>query len=422
MIELFLGPLGSGNIYQTLLSFVLLMIMFMFLPKLMLMQILYKIKSSVEVFKENADTSEETFLEGVNKVPTDELKESLEPMKSMVTSQPTSLDPAGVVKKLEMVLDTTEEKIGGYIDQVASDKSDEEKQNLKMGFKGVYGTYQMFVIMRHFEKLTEETQNLQIGNMLEMMMPLYKELSEAQMKATEAFVNEVPIGDSIGPMIAAKFMKNDEIDEVADDIVMGQNKYKDNNLFVMKSKGPGGRLGKYGNAVDNILEERDIDKVITVDAGMRYEGEETGNIVDGIGVMMGGPGVEKFKIEEKATEKDVPMIGVIVKQSGAQASKPMHNKIYKSSKEAQTRIKNIVENDDGENYLVIGVGNSIGVGNTEESTKDIPEKLTEYWKEQEEESTSYIGLMKMFSVGIQNQTNNQLDPQTTFEYFRSFLR
>ena len=42
-------------------------------------------------------------------------------------------------------------------------------------------------------------------------------IAEGELKGTEAFVNGWPIGDSIGPLVAASFMDNGK--EIAEDIV-----------------------------------------------------------------------------------------------------------------------------------------------------------------------------------------------------------
>lgn len=373
------------------------MVFFLFFPKLMLMQIVYKIKNSLVDLENYSQEAESIFLNKISQRPSSKLKEGLKPMKSMVVSPPISLDPQGLVRKLEHVLDSSEDKMKDYIESIAPDKDEEEKANLLMGFKGVYGTYQLFVVVRHFQKLIKETNNYQLGSMLQMVLPVYKELAEAQKDATKAFINEVPIGDSVGPLLAAKFMEN-EGEEIAEDIVHSEQKVKDKKLHVLKSKGPGARLGKYGNAVEEVLETEDISKIVTVDAGMRFEGEETGKVVVGSGVLMGGPGVEKYKIEEVASDHDVPLDGFVIKQTGPQASKPMHHKIYSSVKRIEAQVKKIIKKTE-DNVLLIGVGNTVGVGNSKEAVRGIHNKLRKYWEEQEEETTSYFGLMKAFPVG-----------------------
>lgn len=389
---------GDQSWVQILVSFGMLMVFFLFFPKLMLMQIIYKIRNALVELEGYSQEAEDIFLNKISQRPSPKLREELEPMKSMVVSQPTSLDPQGLVSKLEHVLDSSEDKMKVYIESIAPDKDEEEKSNLLMGFKGVYGTYQIYLVIRHFQKLIKKTNNFQLGSMLQMVLPVYKELAEAQKDATEAFINEIPIGDSVGPLLAAKFMEN-EGEEIAEDIVHSKQEVEGKNLHVIKSKGPGARLGKYGDAVKGLLDrEEKVNKIITVDASMRFEGEETGKIAVGAGVLMGGPGVEKYKIEEVASNHDVPLDGLVIKQTGPQASKPMHRKIYSSVKKVEAQVKKIIKKTEGD-VLLIGVGNSVGIGNSKQAVRGIHNKLRKYWEEQEEETTSYLGLMNAFPVG-----------------------
>ncbi len=410
-----------------------------FFPRLMLFQVIYKMRKSVDKLEGNAADAEHMFLNGLSSRPSEDMRQQVDPMKNMVVSPPTGIDPAGLVDKLERVLDVSDDKMERFVDDLAEKELDEEeKANVHMGFKGVYGTQQIYVMTRHFKELIESTNNLQLGSMMQMMLPLYEEIAESQKAATEAFMNGVPIGDSVGPLIAANFMTN-ESEEAAEDVIYTEEEVEDKDVLVLKSKGPGSRLGKYGDAIEDLAEEHDLAKIIFVDAGMRFEGEDTGKIVDGTGVLMGGPGVEKFKIEEVATDHGIPLEGFIVKQSGPQASRPMHSKIYSAVPEAVDRVREEIIDTDGDTVLLVGVGNTVGVANAKDQVDEIPDKLKEYWEDEDEESTSYFGLMKAFPMGggdsqygssltaslgaltgtVQTRAPN---PRNTFELFQSLVR
>lgn len=414
-----IGGFGDFNLLYMVGSIVMMLLFFMFFPRIMLIQITYKLKSAVNELEDTALEAEDMFLNAVADSPTPEMRESLKPMKNMVVSQPASLDPAGMFEKMEHVLDSSEDKMDRYVSSLSEDMNDDEEANMSMAFKGVYGTHQIFVIIRHFKNLVEETKNYQIGGMIQMMLPVYKELAESQKDATEAFLNQVPIGDTIGPLVAAKLTEN-EPEEMAEDIMVSEETLDDEHEYVvMKSNGPGARLGKYGDAVEQVMDDHDISKVVTVDAGLRFEGEETGTVVDGSGVLMGGPGIEKGKIEAAATEHDAPLEGYVVKQSGPEASKPMHQKIWNAQDDVLGRVRDEIRTTDG-TVLVIGVGNTCGVGNTKDSVRNLDATLRPYWAEQEDESPSYFGLMSAFPVGGGDQF--QFDAENTFRLFQKLVR
>jgi len=412
---------GENNLFmiiQTVISLLFFGMIFFF-PKIMVWQSNRKMKSALvdlesykseaEIFflsrltgnwsqlkkhRKEADDEETVTVEP--ELINEETRKKFETLKDFKFSAPTGIDPAGLVGKLEHVLDTSEHKFDRFIARNATTEDEDELANLNMAFKGVMGTHQIYKVTRHFQQLIQKTGNFQLIGLVQMMIPVYQELAESQKAATEAFVDEAPIGDSIGPLVAAKLVTDtEEPEEVAEDIIHAEENYGDQNVHIIKSNGSGARLGKYGDALDALADKEELDAIITVDAGAKFEGEETGSISEGVGVMMGGPGVEKSKIEEVATEHDVPLEGIIIKQSAPEASKPMKKEIYESYKEAVEKAEEIIDEFDGD-VAVVGVGNTCGIGNTKEDVTGVHNRLRPYWEkyeEEEEDDVSYMGLM-----------------------------
>ncbi|MFB6158559.1 MAG: DUF1512 family protein [Candidatus Nanohalobium sp.] len=397
--------MDSGNqIVQILqiLSFLLFPILIVFGPRIMVWQADRKLRTVLSQIEDYHQTSVSLF--------TDKMDESgnfdkrLDSMKNFQFSAPTTLDPAGMVDRLENVLDASEDKFKRFIDNHAETEDEEELADLNMAFKGVMGTQQIYKVLRHYRELINETKNFQLVGLINMMLPIYEELAESQKGATRAFMDEAPIGDSIGPLVAAKLI-TDEPEEVADNIVHSEEEISGQTVHVIKSDGPGARLGKYGDAINQLAEENNLEAVVTVDAASKFEGEETGKVNEGVGVMMGGPGVEKSKIEEAATSNDLPLEGVVIKQSAPEASKAMKKDIYESWNEAVEKVKHVVEEHSGE-VAVVGVGNTCGIPNTRQETSGVHNKLQKYWEEyeeQEEEDVSYMGLMSVMPGGNAEQ-------------------
>lgn len=401
-------PAGDGILAQIymvvgIFSFLIFPLLIIFGPKLMVWQTDRKVRDAMVDLDAYRNDAKTMFLSNLVEKPSDSLEQKFETLRDFKFSPPAGLDPAGMVGKLEHVLDSSENKFNRFIEANAEVEDEERLADLNMAFKGVMGTHQIYKVMRHFRQLIKKTGNFQLVSITMMMLPIYKELSESQREATRAFVDQAPIGDAIGPLVAAKLI-DEEPEEVAEDIVHSEEEINEETVHVVKSKGPGARLGKYGNAIDSIADEEDLEAIITVDAGAKFEGEETGAISEGVGVMMGGPGVEKSKIEEAAEDHDVPLEGIIIKQSPPEASKPMKKEIYEAWQPAVEKVKEIAAEFDGP-VAVVGVGNTCGVGNTEESSSDVPNRLSDYWEEyeeQDEEDVSYMGLMSAFPGGEQS--------------------
>ncbi|MFB6265842.1 MAG: DUF1512 family protein, partial [Candidatus Nanohaloarchaea archaeon] len=254
---------GNQGILPILVNLGILLFLFALLPRAMIWRSVKKIDDLLETLQESASSAEEKFLEATGG-SIEEKRDRLEPMKNMVVSQPTGIDPAGLVEKMEHLLDLSDDKMERFVEELQEGEMDEEqKADLTMAFRGVYGTNQLYVLIRHFRELIQDMKSYQLANMVQMMLPLYEEIAEAQKEATEAFVEGVPIGDSVGPLVAAKFMEEGG-EEVAEDVVLSREEVEEKEVHVLKSKGPGARLGKYGDAIEQVLEEEEIEKIIFV--------------------------------------------------------------------------------------------------------------------------------------------------------------
>lgn len=408
MIPGFFPTGGESNIFmiiQTVMTVLFFGLIFFF-PRIMLWQMDRKLRAVLDTLDVYRTDTEEMFRSKFAENLSGGVENKFESLKNTKFSQPTSIDPAGMVGKLEHVLDTSEEKFKRFVEGNAVTEDEEELADLNMAFKGVMGTHQIYKVVRHFRQLINGTQNIQLISMVRMMLPLYEEIAESQKDATRAFLDQAPIGDAIGPLVAAK-MITEEPEEISESIVHSEEDINDQTVHVIKSNGPGARLGKYGDAIDRLADENDLEAIVTVDAALKFEGEETGEVAEGVGVMMGGPGVEKTKIEEAATEHDIPLEGVVVKQNAPEASKAMKKEIFDAYQDAMDKAEELAGEFDGE-VAVVGVGNTCGVGNTKESTRGIHNSLRKYWKEYEgeEDEVSYMGMMSILPGGDRAMNSN----------------
>jgi hypothetical protein len=137
-------------------------------------------------------------------------------------------------------------------------------------------------------------------------------------------------------------------------------------LYLLKAEGPAGTVGRPGEAVRRLAGELGvrIDAIITIDASLKLEGEKTGAIAEGVGSAIGGIGVERFQIEDVATNFRIPLYAIIVKESVQDAITIMRKEISDSSDKLQETISGVIKDKtlEGDSILVIGVGNTAGVG------------------------------------------------------------
>jgi hypothetical protein len=279
---------------------------------------------------------------------------------------PVSLDPAGIMNKFESILDLGEEKFLHMTKTIAPNADDEWKSNITMTLKATLGINSVAKMVRHNLELSKKTGNLQILLMLQMGLPMIMRLVRAEYEGMNAFSDGNPVGDGIGPLVAGMFMEDMPDDELEyfEDVVIGKKMVDGHEITILRAKGPGARVGKIGKTVNRLINEKGIKRLITVDAAQKLEGEETGSVAEGVGVVIGGFGVDKWLIEEQMVKNDLDVDAIIVKMGPEEAMCQMTQKIVESSKKVLEVLNNSISlSEPGTKIMVLGVGNSCGVPN-----------------------------------------------------------
>ena len=277
--------------------------------------------------------------------------------------QPVSMDPAGIVGKLEHVLDTYDENLKTEVKAIASGATDAEVNTLSNQMEISIGLDQMYRVVRHFYLLAKKQGGILALYQLQMAMPQIMEEAEAYNSAIDAFAKGQPIGDGIGPLIASKMAEGKPSTDIEQDTIMYETNLEDRNLLLVRAKGPGGSVGKPGVAIEKLIEEKSPSLVVTVDAGLKFEGENSGEVTEGIGAAIGGPGVDRYHIEQSATKHHIPMIAIVVKMSNKEAISQMTQQVRLAVDEAIKRVKNVIQarTKSGDTVLVAGIGNTMGI-------------------------------------------------------------
>lgn len=289
---------------------------------------------------------------------------------------PVDLDPNGIVQKLDKILDMSESSFKYMAEELAPNADDEWKSNIIMTLKATLGLNNIAKQVRHNLELSKKTGNLQILLMLQMSLPLIMRIVKAQFEGVEAFSREKPIGDGLGPLVVGMIMASDTPGEITEqgEMIITEKNYHSRNVIMARAKGPGARVGKVGKTINSIIEKEGIKRIITVDAAVKLEGEETGSIAEGIGVVIGGAGVDRWQIEEKLIKEDLQLDAIIVKMSPEEAVSPLKKVILDAAiKTIPVVEKSILRSEEGSKVLLVGVGNSCGLTNIiwDPSTVDI---------------------------------------------------
>ncbi len=355
---------------------IMLVVMAFFGTRLMFYQIFWKLAQTASMLEGLSISGKRIVIKKITKNPTRQLKDAINNFLEVFTIEPISLDPFGIVKKIEHIYDLSERKFRYFVKGIAPKLDSESQANLVMGVSGAVSLNQISKIVRHYVETIRKTKNLQLAMVLQMQLPLIERISRALLKGTEALTNGWPIGDSIGSMVAANLIGDSKTKEIEEDVLLARKKIKGKNVLIIKAKGPGGRLGKLGKAVEKLVKRGKIAKLITVDAAAKLEGERTGNIAEGVGVAIGGIGVDRNYIENITTAKEIPLDAIAIKMSQEEAIMPMKlevlNSIFRVTKLLEDDISRTREKG---SIIVVGVGNSSGIGNNKKAVEEAEKQI-----------------------------------------------
>jgi hypothetical protein len=363
---------GSDSITQilSLLTYVFFIVMIFYGQRIQMYVMIREVENSLHKLKVIKEEGRKTAIEAIKEIgkPTTDPSARVDRYLDYFTIGPQAMDPSGIVNKLDHILDMRDERLKEEVKLMAPQAAgnDVEVYNLENTLEAAMALNFIYKVVRHYYIQGKKTLSLYVIMQLQMILPMVMKEAEAYSSALKAFAYGQPIGDGVGPLIVSKLMHGYEVRKVKKDCVVATVPFEGRNAIVLKAEGPGGNVGKPGEAIETVIEEQQgkLAMVIMIDAGLKLEGELVGEVSEGIGAAIGGPGVDAFKIEEKVTKYNLPLYAVIVKEDIGDAVSPMRREIHEAADKAIERVRDVVRErtKEGDTVLIVGVGNSIGVG------------------------------------------------------------
>jgi len=370
VIELsFLGT-GGDAITQvlSLLTYVFFIVLIFYGQRIQMYVMIREVENSLHKLKYIKEEGRKTAIEAIKEIgkPAADPSSRVDRYLEYFTIGPQSMDPAGIVNKLDHILDVRDQRLKDEVKLMAPSSDEVQINNLENTLEAAMALNFIYKVVRHYYIQGKKTLSLYVIMQLQMILPMVMKEAEAYASALKAFAYGQPIGDGVGPLIAAKLMHGYEVRKVQKDCVVATVPFEGRTLLILKAEGPGGNVGKPGDAVETVIEENEgkIANVIMIDAGLKLEGEQVGEVAEGIGAAIGGPGVDQYKIEEKLTKYKIQINAVIIKEDIGDAVSPMRKEINDAVDPAIERVKGVIleRTKPGDKVIVVGVGNSIGVG------------------------------------------------------------
>ena len=372
MVQQVAGLLGGGDNIVSLifqLIFTGIFVVFMFYgQRVQMMVMIREVESHLRRLKFIKEDGRKVAIDTIKQVGklTEDPSERVDQFLEYIAIGPQSMDPSGIVWKLEHVLDVRDARFKDEVKLMAPEADESQLNNLENTLEAAMALHMIYKIIRHFYLLGKKTLSLYVIMQIQMVLPLIMQQAEAYAQALRAFSLGQPIGDGAGPLVAAKLMQGYETKEIARDVVVAEVPIEGRTAYVLKAKGPGGNVGKPGEGISQIIKEKKgkIATIIMIDAALKLEGEKPGEIAEGVGAAIGGPGVEQFKIEEAILKNKIPLNAIIVKQDLGDAVSPMRKEIFDAADPVIARIKRLIleRTKEGDSVIIAGIGNTIGIG------------------------------------------------------------
>ncbi|MFW9935450.1 MAG: DUF1512 family protein [Candidatus Thorarchaeota archaeon] len=296
-------------------------------------------------------------------------KSTLDKFLEFFIIEPVNLDPAGVLHRLEHVLDVRTKRYEDHIAKIAPKASPEKQANAEAVLSGAQALNYVFRVVRHFYLLGKKTKSIYYTMQLQMQLPMIIQMAKAYFDATRAFADGKPIGDGMGPLAVAHFareIKANDPEDIAEHTIAFSGEFEGRTLWFVRAKGYGSQVGKPGEGIKRIVEKKKgkIARIITVDAGLKLEGEDTGHVIEGVGAAIGDPGPEKFKMEDSGVKYEIPIDAIVIKESLEDALAPMKKSLVDAVPKVVEKMKEYVLDftEKGDSVIIAGIGNTIGIG------------------------------------------------------------
>jgi hypothetical protein len=216
--------------------------------------------------------------------PTTDPNPRLERLLQFFTIPPEGMDPAGVVQRLDHLFETADTRVREEIKRLAPSANEWQLLNLQNLLETATALNTLYRVVRHHYLSSRNGGNTYSILQVQMQLPAIMEEAEAYVSFLDAVREGKPVGDGIGALTASKLMTGQPKKEIAKEMDMSETMVEGRHVLVTKARGPGGAVGRVGDAVKALIETNagKVNLVVMVDAGLKLEGEETGEIAESL--------------------------------------------------------------------------------------------------------------------------------------------
>jgi len=365
ILDEFFGMGDDSNPFMMLVWFLPIILFVFYGQRIQLIITSRDIKKSMSELEQFRNDSRDELINYIKQKlsPNGDPTQKLDRFFDYFTIMPVDIDPNGMIPKIHHLVRSREDTTRKQVKSMFSEISTLEVTKVQNLLEIVTTLQLLHRIVRHFFLTAKKQNNYPLILPLQMMLPFIMEQAEALKDAVPAFKQGQPIGDGIGPLVVGEMMLNTKKQKAEFETVYSESEFNDRKLILLKAEGPYATVGRPGEATESLVEKLTPNIIIMIDAALKLEGEDTGDVVQGFGAAIGGIGTDRFKIEEIATKHDIPVFAIVVRQSVKDAITLMKKEISDQTEKVRNQVYEMITDNSNPNetVLVIGVGNTLGV-------------------------------------------------------------
>jgi len=365
VLDEFFGMGDDSNPFMMLI-WILPIILFVFYgQRIQLIITSREIKKSMAELEQFRNESRDDLIDYVKQklTPNDDPTKKLDRFFDYFTIMPVDIDPNGIIPKIHNLVRSREDTTRKQIKSMFSEIDTLEITKVQNLLEIVTTLQLLHKVVRHLFLTAKKQNNYPLILPLQMLLPFIMEQAEALKDAVPAFKKGQPIGDGIGPLVVGEMMLGTKKEKAEFETVYSESEFDGRKLILLKAEGPYATVGRPGEATESLVEKLKPNAIIMIDAALKLEGEDTGDVAQGFGAAIGGIGTDRFKIEEVATKYNIPVFAIVVRQSVKDAITLMKKEISDQAENVRDQVYEMITDNSNPNdtVLVIGVGNTLGV-------------------------------------------------------------
>ena len=365
ILDEFFGMGDDSNPFMMLIWFLPIILFVFYGQRIQLIITSRDIKKSMSELEQFRNDSRDELINYIKQKlsPNGDPTQKLDRFFDYFTIMPVDIDPNGMIPKIHHLVRSREDTTRKQVMSMFSEISTLEITKVQNLLEIVTTLQLLHRIVRHLFLTAKKQNNYPLILPLQMMLPFIMEQAEALKDAVPAFKQGQPIGDGIGPLVVGEMMLDTKKQKAEFETVYSESEVNGRKLILLKAEGPYATVGRPGEATESLVEKLKPNMIIMIDAALKLEGEDTGDVVQGFGAAIGGIGTDGFKIEAIATKHDIPIFAIVVRQSVKDAITLMKKEISDQTEKVRNQVYEMITDNSNPNetVLVIGVGNTLGV-------------------------------------------------------------